>query len=528
MNDSTMFLWLLGVPLVAALLAFACRLLGDGARGVVTAVHTVAITALLGVSLWGVAQVYEYQDLLAAHQWLHLDSLSGLFLGLLGVVGFLTGLYSIGYMNHEVKSGELSVKSLCNYYGFFHLFIFTMLLVVTSNNLILMWAAIEATTLSSTFLVGLYGQRSSLEAAWKYIIICTVGVAFGLYGTVLVYSNAAGVLPNPGDAIFWTEVMKHPDLLDPTLVHLAFVFVLIGFGTKMGIFPMHAWLPDAHSEAPSPTSALLSAVLLNCALLIIVRYYILISASIGPQFPNTLLIVFGMLSVAVAAFFILVQRDVKRLLAYSSVENMGLIAVAIGIGGPLGVLAGLLHTLNHSLAKALLFCGSGNLLLKYGTRDLDVVRGMMRVAPFSAVLLAGGALALGGMPPFNVFLSEFMTVTAGLAGEHLWLTIVLLLLLTVVLGGLIRMVAKVCFGEAPQAVAKGELGLLTTMPLLILLVLMLVMGTHIPKPVTYMLERASTIVMNQSDSQQRYSWPWATSDASVTADRAATLNRQEK
>ncbi|MDU7814003.1 MAG: hydrogenase 4 subunit F, partial [Atlantibacter hermannii] len=150
MNDSTMFLWLLGVPLVAALLAFACRLLGDGARGVVTAVHTVAITALLGVSLWGVAQVYEYQDLLAAHQWLHLDSLSGLFLGLLGVVGFLTGLYSIGYMNHEVKSGELSVKSLCNYYGFFHLFIFTMLLVVTSNNLILMWAAIEATTLSST------------------------------------------------------------------------------------------------------------------------------------------------------------------------------------------------------------------------------------------------------------------------------------------------------------------------------------------------------------------------------------------
>ncbi|VDZ74539.1 hydrogenase-4 component F [Atlantibacter hermannii] len=296
----------------------------------------------------------------------------------------------------------------------------------------------------------------------------------------------------------------------------------------MGIFPMHAWLPDAHSEAPSPTSALLSAVLLNCALLIIVRYYILISASIGPQFPNTLLIVFGMLSVAVAAFFILVQRDVKRLLAYSSVENMGLIAVAIGIGGPLGVLAGLLHTLNHSLAKALLFCGSGNLLLKYGTRDLDVVRGMMRVAPFSAVLLAGGALALGGMPPFNVFLSEFMTVTAGLAGEHLWLTIVLLLLLTVVLGGLIRMVAKVCFGEAPQAVAKGELGLLTTMPLLILLVLMLVMGTHIPKPVTYMLERASTIVMNQSDSQQRYSWPWATSDASVTADRAATLNRQEK
>lgn len=528
MNDSTMFFWLLGIPLVVSLLAFACRLLGDGARSVVTALHVTAITAIVGVSLWGVTLVYHYQDLLAAHQWLHLDSLSALFLGLLGVIGFITGLYSIGYMNHEVNSGELSVKRLCNYYGFFHLFIFTMLLVVTSNNLILMWAAIEATTLSSTFLVGLYGQRSSLEAAWKYIIICTVGVAFGLYGTVLVYSNAAGVMPNPGDAIFWTEVMKYPQLLDPALMHLAFVFVLIGFGTKMGIFPMHAWLPDAHSEAPSPTSALLSAVLLNCALLIIVRFYILISAAIGPQFPSTLLIVFGMLSVAVSAFFILVQRDVKRLLAYSSVENMGLIAVAIGIGGPLGVLAGLMHTLNHSLAKALLFCCSGNLLLKYGTRDLDVVRGMLRVAPFSAVLLAGGALALGGMPPFNVFLSEFMVVTAGLAGEHLWLTIGLLLLLTVVLGGLVRMVAKVCFGNAPQAVAKGELGLLTTLPLLVLLVLMLVMGTHIPKPVAFMLERASTIVLNQPDSQQRYAWPWASSDASAAADRAATTNRQEK
>src|SRR5476649_935347 len=275
MSNTAVLLLLLITPLVFSLLAFACRLLGGAARGVVTGLHTLGIAALLLESLWVVCLVMSQGKLLAAHSWLYIDSLGALFLAILGIIGFITGLYSIGYMRHEVDNEEISVATLCQYYGFFHLFLFTMLLVVSSNNLILMWAAVEATTLSSAFLVGLYGQRSSLEAAWKYIIICTVGVAFGLYGTILVYANAASVMPDPGQAIFWTEVLKHTSLLDPTLMHLAFVFILIGFGTKTGLFPMHAWLPDAHSEAPSPTSALLSAVLLNCALLVILRYYIL-------------------------------------------------------------------------------------------------------------------------------------------------------------------------------------------------------------------------------------------------------------
>lgn len=515
MSNTVMMFVLLCTPLAFALLSFACRLLGQGARGAVTALHSLGIIALLLEVFWVVARVVGQGQLLAAHQWLYLDSLSALFLSILGIIGFITGVYSLGYMRHEVDNAEISVATLCNYYGFFHLFLFTMLLVVSSNNLILMWAAVEATTLSSAFLVGLYGQRSSLEAAWKYIIICTVGVAFGLYGTILVYANAASVMPDASQAIFWTEVLKHTSLLDPTLMHLAFVFVLIGFGTKTGLFPMHAWLPDAHSEAPSPTSALLSAVLLNCALLVILRYYILVSGAIGPQFPSRLLLVFGLLSVAVAAFFILVQHDIKRLLAYSSVENMGLIAVAIGIGGPLGILAALLHTLNHSLAKTLLFCGSGNVLLKYGTRDMRAVKGMLRVMPFTAVLLAGGALALGGMPPFNIFLSEFMTVTAGLAGGHIVLTLLLLLLLTVVLGGLVRMIALTIFGTLPTAVSKGELGWLTTVPMAVLLVLMLVMGTYIPRPVIHLLENAATIVLNRDNAT--FNWPWAARDTAAVA-----------
>lgn len=286
MSYSVMFALLLLTPLLFSLLCFACRKRGHSATRTVTVLHGLGITLLLILALWVVQTAADAGEIFAAGLWLHIDGLGGLFLAILGVIGFLTGVYSIGYMRHEVAHGELSPVTLCDYYGFFHLFLFTMLLVVTSNNLIVMWAAIEATTLSSAFLVGIYGQRSSLEAAWKYIIICTVGVAFGLFGTVLVYANAASVMPQAEMAIFWSEVLKQSSLLDPTLMLLAFVFVLIGFGTKTGLFPMHARLPDAHSEAPSPVSALLSAVLLNCALLVLIRYYIIICRAIGSDFPT--------------------------------------------------------------------------------------------------------------------------------------------------------------------------------------------------------------------------------------------------
>lgn len=499
MATMNLFVLLLATPLIAAILAFFSRALGAAVRTkVATLIHIIGMVVLAIASWQIIAQMSLQGELLAAHQWLHLDSLAALFLAILAIVGVLTGVHSIGYMNHELKSGEVSDVSVCHYYGFFHLFLFTMLLVITTNNLILMWAAIEATTLSSAFLVGIYGKRSSLEAAWKYIIICTVGVAFGLYGTVLVYSNAASVMAHPDQAIFWTQVMQHAGQLDGTLMHLAFIFILIGFGTKTGLFPMHAWLPDAHSEAASPTSALLSAVLLNCALLVIIRYATLVSGAIGPHFPHLLLMIFGLISVGVAAFLILVQRDMKRLLAYSSMENMGLIAFALGIGGPIGVFAAMLHTLNHSLAKTLLFCGSGNVLLKYGSRDMTVVKGILRVTPLTGALLAGGALALGGVPPFNVFLSELMTVTAGIDAGHWILILLLLAFLTVVLAGLVRMIVLSVLGKAPENIQRGELGWLTTLPMVVLLVLMVVMGTHIPGSVSRLIANASQVVLNPS------------------------------
>ncbi|MBK5075117.1 hydrogenase 4 subunit F [Budviciaceae bacterium CWB-B4] len=509
---------LLLVPLIISLLCFASRGLRGASRQATTLLHLAGIILTCLLSLMVVSSVITSGTLLAMHQWIYIDSLGALFIAIIGIIGLLTGLYSMGYMGHEVDHGEVTVSTLCNYYGFFHLFLFTMLVAVTANNIIMMWVAIEATTLSSAFLVGLYGQRSSLEAAWKYIIICTVGVAFGLYGTVLVYANAASVLSDPGSAIFWTVLHDNAELLDPTLMHLAFAFVLIGFGTKSGLFPMHAWLPDAHSEAPSPTSAMLSAVLLNCAMLIVIRYYIIVSKAIGPAFPQTLMLVFGLLSVAVAALFIIVQRDMKRLLAYSSVENMGLIALAMGIGGPLGILAALLHTINHSLAKTLLFCCSGNVLLKYGTRDMDAVKGIMKVAPVTAILFAGGALALGGMPPFNVFISEFMLVTAGIQSGKIAVIIITLLLLTIVLAGLVRMVAGTVLGPGPEAVAKGELGSLTTLPIAVLMVLMLVMGLHIPQPVLQLLHNATSIVLDNGGAplSDYLTLPWQSVQSAVT------------
>jgi hydrogenase-4 component F len=271
--------------------------------------------------------------------------------------------------------------------------------------------------------------------------------------------------------------------------------VLIGFGTKAGLFPMHAWLPDAHSEAPSPASALLSAALLNCALLVIIRHAAIAARVVGPAFPQTLLLVFGGLSLGMATLFIAVQRDVKRLLAYSSVENMGLITLGLGLGGPLGIAAALLHAINHSLAKTLLFCGSGNIVIKYGTRDLRVVKGMLRIAPLSGVLLMVGLLAMGGIPPFNVFISEFLTVTAGVKAGYAWLMIVCLLFLTVILASFVRVISGSILGPAPEGVARGDPSALTLVPLAVLLGLMLWIGLHVPGPVVQLITDATETVL---------------------------------
>lgn len=329
-----------------------------------------------------------------------------------------------------------------------------------------------------------------------------MGVAFGLYGTVLVYSDAFNVMQVPGSAVLWTEIIKNTQSLDPTLIKMAFVFVLVGFGTKAGLFPMHAWLPDAHSEAPSPISAMLSGVLLNCALLVIFRFATISNLVLGPAFAQTIFLFFGMISVTFAAFFMYMQRDIKRMLAYSSMENIGLIVLAFGIGGPAGIFAGLLQAINHSLVKSLMFCTSGNILIKYHSRNLDQVKGMLQVIPVSGVLMMVGALALVGIPPFNIFLSKFFIIATGLGAGYNWLMILCLLLLTVVFAAFFRVISSALFGEKPDSVEKGEANWLTLIPGAVLVILILVLGLYIPSQLMTLLNEASYLAITGDSSQQ--------------------------
>jgi hydrogenase-4 component F len=492
--ESTHLIWLLIVPLIACALSLIAHWFGDFARSILEFLHLASVTATLVLTLVVAGQVLDAGEIVALSHWLHVDSLGALFVVIVGLMGFLAGIYSIGYTRNDLAIGQLDMGRLRVFYSLFHFFLFTMLLAVTSNNIIIMWVAIEATTLSSAFLVGLYGTRPALEAAWKYVVICTVGVAFGLYGTILVYSDAVNLIQETSKASLWTEIVKNASTLDPTLLKLAFVFIMIGFGTKAGIFPMHTWLPDAHSEAPSPVSAMLSGVLLNCALFVVIRFAIILDNRIGPEFSHTIFLVFGALSVISSSLFMFVQRDFKRLLAYSSVENIGLILIALGLGGPIGVFAGLLQLVNHSIVKTMMFFLSGNILMKYRSRSLDVVKGLMQAAPLTSFFLLAGVFALVGAPPFNIFFSKFLIVSAGIATGYLWLMVICMLLLMLAFTALFRMGSSVTLGEKPAEIQNGESGFTTLVPIAILMVLALVLGLFMPAQLTDLLNGAVEVV----------------------------------
>ena len=493
---TTALIWLLLTPFLLSLIAFATRWLGHAGTRLVEILHLISVTAVLVFSLIIVRGVLIQGPLFAVNDWFYVDALAAVFLLIIGVVGFLVGLYTPGYIRNDLQIGELKEPQVSLFYGLFELFLFTMLLVVTANNIFIMWVAVEATTLGSAFLVGIYGHRESLEAAWKYIIMCTVGVAFGLYGSVLLYSDAVNFITVPGSGALWTEIVKNAQALDPTLLKMAFVFVLIGFGTKAGIFPMHSWLPDAHSEAPSPISALLSGVLLNCALFVIIRYSIILDYSeVGSELPRVIFLIFGALSVVADAFFMFAQRDIKRLLAYSSVENVGLILLGLGIGGPIGILAALLQAINHSIVKSLMFCTTGSILMKYRTRNLEKIRGMLKAAPLTSILFILGALALVGMPPLNTFMSKFTIISAGFAGGHIWLMIFVLLSLAVIFAALMKVISSAVFGEMPEGMVRGDVKPWGLIPLAILGVFIFLLGVYIPPQLDTLLNQATNIIM---------------------------------
>jgi hydrogenase-4 component F len=391
-------------------------------------------------------------------------------------VGFTTAIFSRPYMRIEEQHGRLTAGRLRLFHSMFQLFSFTMLLALTTNNVGILWVAMEAATLTTVLLVSLYRTPASLEAAWKYFILCGVGIAQALFGTILLYFAAEKLLGAGGGALLWTELDAVRADLEPTVLSLAFVFLLVGYGTKVGLVPLHNWLPDAHAEGPTPISAVLSGLLLNVALYAVVRCKVLVDGALPGAFAKNLMIGFGLLSVVVAAFLLSRQKDVKRLFAYSSIEHMGIITFAFGIGGPIANFAGLLHMTVHSLTKSAIFFAVGHAAQKTGTQLIDDIRGLITISPVVGWGLALGTLAILGMPPFGVFASEFLILTTAMR-EQPWATPFLLAALGVAFAAVFSKVQPMVFGDTTATRLPVRPAM---MPVFVHLSIVLMLGLWVP------------------------------------------------
>lgn len=378
-------------------------------------------------------------------QLLHADGLSAWLDLAIGFVGGTGTLYAVGYMGELCDRGQVSLRRFRQFFGLFDLFLAAMVLAVNLENVALMWIAIEGATLAAALLIGFERSKEALEAGWKYVILSSVGIALALFGTILVYFSSEHVLGVTSDALRWSELYRVADSLDPTAIKVAFVFVLIGYGTKAGVAPMHTWLPDAHAEAPTPVSAMLSANMLTMAVYAILRFKAVADRTVGAGFTGPLMVGLGLLSVAVAAAFLLVQRDYKRLFAYSSIEHIGIALIGFGAGGA-GAFAGIWHLLNHALAKSTAFYGAGLVLLRHEHKWLDRVPGLLRQMPLAGGAILAAGIALAGMPPFGLFISEVLIAVSTYA---VWpvVTYAFLAILTVAFATLSYQVLRMTLGE---------------------------------------------------------------------------------
>ncbi len=370
---------------------------------------------------------------------------------------------------------------------------FTMLFAVTSNNVGFMWIAIEATTITSAMLIPLHVTKASVEASWKYILIGSVGIALAFGGTVLGYFDFVNLVGRQEAALNWTVLRASAPQLHPEVIQLAFVFILIGYGTKAGLAPMHTWLPDAHSEAPTALSAMMSGVLLAVALYAVIRWEAVVNAAVGTGFTDGLYIALGVLSIAIAAFSLVIQRNYKRMLAYSSIEHTGLICVGLALG-PLGTFAAMLHLLNHALAKSMMFFLAGRVLHRYGTTEISRVSGLLKVMPWTGGLFAAGMLAVIGLPPFGLFISEFALFRAGFAAGRPWLMGLVLALLAVAFVSMIGHLNRMLYGVPTAGVPVGERDRWPLVPLGACVMALVVLGVTLPTPLQALLRQIVEIV----------------------------------
>jgi hydrogenase-4 component F len=406
----------------------------------------------------------------------HVDDLNNVFIVLTTFVGFTTSVFSASYIGHELEIGRLTPVFLRFYHAMYQVLMFAMNLALVANNIGLMWVAIELATLTTVLMVGIYRTHEALEAAWKYFILGSVGIALALFGTILVYMAARPVMGEGADAMVWTSLVVHAAEFDPALLNLAFVFLLLGYGTKVGLAPLHAWLPDAHAEGPTPISAVLSGLLLNVALYALLRFKMLLAVNPAALAPGPLLVTMGLISLVFAAFMLYRRRDIKRMFAYSSIEHMGIIAFAFGMGGPLANFAGLLHMTMHSLTKSAIFFAVGHIAQVKGTQQIAEMGGLTQTNPVLGWGLVLGVIAIAGMPPLGIFTSEFLVVSSTFARAP-WLAIILVFGLLVGLAALFLRLNTVAFGE-PRG-KSGETHA-SYAPMFAHLALVLLAGVYMP------------------------------------------------
>ena len=456
-------------------------------------VNLVISSLTFATALFMAIDVFQHGPILSAGKLFYIDAFNVYLILLNAFVGMTTAVFSGPYMAHEKAIGRVDDGRMRLYYSMYQGFLFTMLIALSTNNLGVLWVSIEGATLATVLLVSLYRTHESIEAGWKYFIICGVGISQALFGTILVYFAAEKTLHGQEDGLLWTVLQEHAGKMDSGVMALAFVFLLVGYGTKVGLVPLHNWLPDAHSEGPTPMSAILSGLLLNIALYAIVRFKMLVDPALGSHLAGNLMMGFGMLSFSVAGLLLHRQKDVKRMFSYSSIEHMGLMTFAFGIGGPLATFGALLHMIVHSLTKSAIFITVGHAAHISGSQAIGRIRGLIRTQPMVGWGLLIGTCAIAGFPPFGVFTSEFLLFTATIK-TYPWLVLPLLIGLAIAFAGLFRNLQPMVYGEPPA----GQQPVAANMwPVVVHLALVLWLGISIPTVLSQWLNQATVMIVGQ-------------------------------
>jgi hydrogenase-4 component F len=489
-----LLVWTLGVPLITA--AIGCL---GGPRKLHDAVMVAGLATTFSLCVATAHQFLDGHVPAAFEDTLRVDGLSALVLVLCGFVGVLSAAYGVGYLRRNESRQLVTPRMRLEFYGLIPAYVFAMLLVSVANNLGILWIAVELTTLASVFLITFHDRDTSLEAGWKFLMLGTLGLGFALLGTVLLFAAGQGRLGEGMTALNWTRFMQVAPSLHPFTLRLGVVFALIGYGTKAGLAPMHTWKPDAYREAPSPAGVLMAVGMLNGALYCILRIHLISKAALGPAFSGDLLLKLGLLSVLIAMPFVLIQWNLKRLLAYSSIEHVGIMAVGIGLGGEAGVFGALLHMTYHSIAKPVAFFSVGTLAQLHRSSDIKrIAGGTFSRAPIASTLLVLAALMITGSPPFGLFFSEMTILRAGFLSSHVTATCVLLAALVVLVCGVAVQVGRVVLGPprdpADRRVVLPERFDVAMSVAIVAAIVAIVSAFYLPGPLVALIRAATEVV----------------------------------